>query len=58
MRVDINGRNSCTGKSRHIEIRYLFINNLVEKEDLSVFFFDTTHVRRLLHKSTTIRPVS
>ena len=43
MRMEINGRNACTGKSRNINIIYFFINDRVYKGDLSVMYC-TTHL--------------
>ena len=34
--MEKNGRNSCTGNSRHIYIRYFFVNNHVDKEEFSI----------------------
>ena len=31
-----NGRNSCTGNSRHIHIRYFFVKDQVDKEEIKV----------------------
>ena len=34
--MSMNGRNSCTGNSRHINIRYFFIEDRIDKEELRV----------------------
>ena len=31
-----NGRNSCTGNSRHIDIRYFFVKDRIDKGELKV----------------------
>ena len=31
-----NGRNSCTGNSRHIHIRYFFVKDRVDKKELRI----------------------
>ena len=31
-----NGRNSCTGNSRHIHIRYFFVKDRVDKKEVKV----------------------
>ena len=41
MRMDFNVRNSCTGNSRHIDIRYFFINDQLNKEGLSILYCPT-----------------
>ena len=41
MRMEINVRNSCTGNIRHINIRYIFIKDRVDKGDLSIMYCPT-----------------
>ena len=41
MRMDINGRNSCTANSRHIDIRYFFIKDRLDKGELSIMHCPT-----------------
>ena len=41
MRMEVNGRNAYTGNSRHIYIRYLFIMDLLEIEELSMVYCPT-----------------
>ena len=31
-----NGWNSCTGNSRHINVRHFFIKDIIDKEELRV----------------------
>ena len=31
-----NGRNSCTGNSRHINIRYFFVKDRIDKKEVRV----------------------
>ena len=31
-----NGRNSCTGNSRHINIRYFFVKDRIDKKEIKV----------------------
>ena len=31
-----NGRNSCTGNSRHIHIRYFFVKDRIDKKEIKV----------------------
>ena len=33
MKMDKNGRNSCTGNYRHINIRYFFVKDRMDKKD-------------------------
>ena len=37
-----NGRNSCTGNSRHINFRYFFVKDRVDKGELKVKYFPLT----------------
>ena len=39
-----NGRNSCTGNSRHIHIRYFFVKDRVDKGELSIQYCPTHHM--------------
>ena len=43
MRMDINGRNSCTGNYWHISIIYLSIKDRVIKREL-IIMYCTTHL--------------
>ena len=42
IRMEENGRNSCTGNSRHIDIRYFFSKDRVDKKEISVKYCPTT----------------
>ena len=41
IRMERNGRNSCTGNSRHVNIRYFFVQDRIDKEELSVEYCPT-----------------
>ena len=41
MRMEINGENSCTGNSCHTYIRYFFIKDRVDREDLRIMYCPT-----------------
>ena len=41
VRMELNGRNYCTGKLRHIYIKYFFIKDWVYKEKLSIVYCPT-----------------
>ena len=41
MKMEINGRHSCTGNSRHIDIRYFFTKDRIEKGEMSVEYCPT-----------------
>ena len=41
MLMEKNGRNSCTGNSRHISIRYFFIKDRVDKGEVKVEYCPT-----------------
>ena len=34
--MEINGRNSCTGNFRHVNIRYIFVKDRVNKKELEI----------------------
>ena len=36
-----NGRNSCTGNSRHINIRYFFVKDRIDKKEIKVEYCPT-----------------
>ena len=40
--MEENGRNSCTGNSRHIDIRYFFSKDRVDKKEISIEYRPTT----------------
>ena len=41
IRMEKNGRNSCTGNSRHINIRYFFMKDKINKREMRVDYFPT-----------------
>ena len=41
IRLEKNGRNSCTGNSRHIDIRYFFVKDRVDKKELQIVYCPT-----------------
>ena len=43
IRMKKNGRNSCTGNSRHIHIRYFFVKDGIDKGEVRVEYC-TTHL--------------
>ena len=42
IRMEENERNSCTGNSRHIDIRYVFSKDRVDKKEISIKYCPTT----------------
>ena len=40
--MEENGRNSCTGNSRHINVRYFFSKDRVDKKEISIKYCLTT----------------
>ena len=40
--METNGRNSCTGNSRHINVRYFFIKDRVDKGEVRVEYLPTS----------------
>ena len=41
IRMEKNGRNSCTGNSRHIDIRYFWVKDRVDKKELEIKYCPT-----------------
>ena len=41
MLMEQNGRNSCTGNSRHINIRYFFVKDRVDKKEMRIQYCPT-----------------
>ena len=39
--MESNGRNSCTGNSRHINVRYFFIKDRIDKGEMKVEYLPT-----------------
>ena len=44
MRLEKNGRNSCTGNSRHIDIRYFFVKDRVEGGEIDIVYCPTEEI--------------
>ena len=41
IKMEKNGRNSCTGNSRHIHIRYFFVKDRVDKGEVKIEYCPT-----------------
>ena len=41
IRMETNGRNSCTGNSRHIDVRYFFVKDRIDKKEMVVEYCPT-----------------
>ena len=41
MKMNINGRNSCTGNSRHINVHIFFVKDRIDKGELKVEYCPT-----------------
>ena len=41
IKMETNGRNSCAGNSRHIDIRYFFVHDRIKSGKLNVVFCPT-----------------
>ena len=41
IKMEVNGRNSCTGNSRHIDIRFFFVHDRIKDGKLNVVFCPT-----------------
>ena len=39
--MEVNGRNSCTGNSRHVDIRFFFVHDRVKSGDIKVVYCPT-----------------
>ena len=39
-----NGRNSCTGNSRHIDIRYFFVADRIDKKEVKVEYCPSSSI--------------
>ena len=44
MKMLINGRNSCTGNSQHINVRYFFIKDRIKNEEFKVEYWPSSHI--------------
>ena len=42
--MEKNGRNSCTGNSRHVDIRYSFVKDRVDKGELTIEYCPTSEM--------------
>ena len=59
IKMENNSRNSCTGNSRHINIRYLFVKERVDKKEIGIFSLSHWgYVSRLLYKTIAGKAVS
>ena len=41
-KLEINGRNSCTGNSRHIDIKFFWVKDRVNKKEVEIKYCPTT----------------
>ena len=41
-KMEINGRNSCTGNSRHVDIKYFWVKDRVDKKEVQIKYCPTT----------------
>ena len=41
IKMEMNGRNSCTGNTRHINIRYFFVKDRVDKKEITIGYCPT-----------------
>ena len=41
IRMEVNGRNSCTGNSQHVDIRYFFVHDQVKSGSIKVVYCPT-----------------
>ena len=39
--MEVNGRNSCTGNSKHVDIRFFFVHDRVKSGDIKVLYCPT-----------------
>ena len=40
--MEVNGRNSCTGNSRHVNIKYFWVKDHVDKKIVEIKYCPTT----------------
>ena len=45
IRMEKNGRNSCTGNSRHIDIRYFFVKDRIDKNEFKIEYCPTENMQ-------------
>ena len=41
IKIKLNGRKSCTGNSRHVNIRYFFVKDLVDRKAVKIMYCPT-----------------
>ena len=41
IKMETNGRNSCTGNSRHIEIKYFWVKDRVDRKEIRIQYCPT-----------------
>ena len=41
-KLEINGRNSCTGNSRHVDIKFFWVKDRVDKKEVEIKYCPTT----------------
>ena len=41
IRMEVNGQNSCTGNSRHVDIRFFFVHDRVKSGKINVVYCPT-----------------
>ena len=39
--MEVNGRTSCTGNFRHVNIRYFFVKDRVDKGEADITYYPT-----------------
>ena len=44
IRLNKNGKNSCTGNSRHIDIKYVFVKDMVINNEVSISYCPTLNM--------------
>ena len=42
IKMEINGRNSCNGNSRHVDIKYFWVKDRVKKKEVEIKYCPTT----------------
>ena len=40
--MEVNGRNLCTGNSRHVDIKYFWVKDRVDKNEVEIKYCPTT----------------
>ena len=41
-KLEINGRNSCTGNSRHVDVKFFWVKDRVDKKEVEIKYCPTT----------------